>query len=192
MRSPLIKLALIACAVMLTSLALRADTIDVPFDVQILPGSEVPHTFPSPPTVGQFNPALGTLTEVTVTLRGTDTWTQRLGPDSLEADLYYGDFSTTQSFTSPGMLAFDLAGTSTTNLADFIGTSDYTLELALNTDGLGDIGATTLNGTVTYDYTPPASAPEPSSLSLTLLSLGAGGLFALWTRKRSVLMHKLS
>ena len=72
-------------------------------------------------------------------------------------------------------------------LADFTGTGTLPATLTLtdtndtgNTDTIA-AGSTPLSGTITYDFTPAAAIPEPTSLALLATSLIS---FALLPRRR--------
>lgn len=167
-------MALIASALLLTPLALRADSLTATFTVPLSSTGLPAVGFAN--SLALFNPVQGTLTGVTLTLTGQANWISTYSSPLLIANLYgFLNSSSAQTFNTPGAINFNLTGTSTTNagtLADFTGTGDYSgdlLELTVSQLETGDTisASTPLAGTITYDYTPATSAtPEPASLFL--------------------------
>ncbi|MGH9435918.1 MAG: hypothetical protein ACRD06_07955, partial [Terriglobia bacterium] len=122
-------LALIAGVMILTPLALRADSITETFTSGLSPsGTTLPAT-PIPSGLSLFNPAQGTLTGISVTISGTATWASTSSSPLLLAyiDSITGLNSTSQRFNTPGSINISVTGTSTSNpaLALFTGTGDY-------------------------------------------------------------------
>jgi hypothetical protein len=144
----------------------------------------------------QFNPANGTLVDLTTTLTGSGVWTSTAATPSLRAEVIWdfdGSLTFSQEFSEPGTITFNLSGTVPNNIAlnsFFTGTGTISLNLELFTPftppPLFDTFQTSgmLLGSITYDFIPAAVA-EPSSLAL--LSAGLGGLALLAPRRRRFL-----
>jgi hypothetical protein len=121
-------------------------------------------------TFSMFDPALGTLDSVSETITGSLTWTtgrkfELSGGQSgaLGAGLKLSDDTATQTFKSftsdPQLIDIDLSGTNSNgaDLLSFTGKGTRTAYLALLGRGIASqtLSATTLAGTLTYNYTPP-------------------------------------
>jgi hypothetical protein len=163
--------------------------------------------------IQQFNPALGTLNDVQLTLTGSFRWFPRLDATHPPHELVVSTMlspALTASQTFLGIpvtddlvpVTLNLMGTSTNPVfLNFItGTSFVTDELDLNLFGISDLpdqvsgvalpGSQLLNlqGTVTYDYTPNAAVPEPATWAMMLLGFaGLGFAFRHSARKRSTI-----
>lgn len=165
--------ALVAGILTLAPLALRADSITNSFTVGIPSGSSLPAAI-IPSGLSLFNPAQGTLTGVSLTITGSATWTSSYSSPLLLAFL---DSVTTlstnsQTVTSPGAIAINLTGTSTstTSLGLYTGTGDYTgtlLDLSVSQLETGDTisASAPLAGKITYTFAAAVTTtPEPASL----------------------------
>jgi PEP-CTERM motif len=142
----------------------------------------------------QFDPALGTLNDVQVTLTGTFRWLAS-GPGSgLAVGLDFGGIQVrTPPFPFDGVETFNLmaTGTSPPELQFFTGTSSITGEVAFffgsNPDVIAQGSARDLQGTVTYDYTPTVAAiPEPSTWAMVLIGFAGLGFAFRQSRRRGV------
>ena len=128
----------------------------------------------------QFNSALGTLDSITATLTGSGAWYVSVGgPDYLLLDLEatntnsinLQEIEVDETAAQSEPVTVDISGTDSTagDLTAYVGTG--TEDLVLNVDisnyGVIDTFTTTsaLTGTITYNYTPGATAiPEPGTL----------------------------
>jgi hypothetical protein len=139
-------------------------------------------------TLGQFNPAKGTLTSVMLSLTGSATWSSGDASPSLTAKGQVQGFQTfgSQSFSNPGTITFTTVSGSSSDsglLSSITGTG--TMQAGIDfttsdtTDNMADIG-NGLSGVLTYTFT----APTPEPASLTLFGLGAVGLIGYGWRKR--------
>lgn len=130
-----------------------------------------------------FDPSLGSLVSVTVTLTGSLTYTAHSQEDHLEFLLIYGDGSTfvPNGILSPGPgtnipLSFGgTADTSSDALAAVTGPGATTLVLGQSFEAFADpdtysLAGDTISGTVVYDYVP---APEPASTLVFSLPVAA-------------------
>ena len=130
-----------------------------------------------------FDPTLGTLVSVTVTLTGSLTYAAHSQEDHLEFLLLYGDNST---FVPNGILSpapgtsipLSFGGTADTSsdaLAAVTGPGTTTLILGQSFEAFADpdtysLAGDTISGTVVYDYVP---APEPASTLVFALPVAA-------------------
>ena len=181
-----LRLALLAGvlgAMVLTPIAVRADsitetfTVTVPFPSPIGQGPPA-GLFPGTP-VAQFNPTMGTLVDVATALTGSGQWTSSASFPSLGSSLFLSGFGTFglggQIFDTPGTITFNISNTNNVNgvvlLAAFTGTGTSIIDLSLNSFPPSDTFQTNgaLSGSVIYDFT-PAAVPEPATLAL----LGTG------------------
>jgi PEP-CTERM motif len=175
---------------LLTPLTVSAASITEPFSVTISPAVTLTGDDHFPVTsFAQFNPANGTLNDIMTTLTGPATWTsspqnQLIASLNLHnSDDFIGNF---QTFYFTGAITINLGGTDTftPDFTTLIGTGTTTLDFTLVGD-LGDTFETTsaagLVGSITYDYTPSAVVPEPSSLAL--IGTGVAGFAFIRRRK---------
>ena len=174
----------------------RAAVITEDFTITAGPTS-LPHglrvDFPST-AFAQFNPANGTLVDLTTTLTGSGVWTSPASSPTLAAGVVWdndGFLTNAQNsqFSTPGTITFDLTGTVPNDIAlnsFFTGTGTISLNLQLfaaftpPSEGLFDTFQTSgmLLGSITYDFT-PAAVSEPGSLALLSAELGGLALIAL-------------
>jgi PEP-CTERM motif len=161
-----------------------ANTMTESFTIDI--SGSTNQLFPSTPFAG-FDPSLGTLTSATQSLTGSTTWTpseSTLGP-GISATLLMGLVSpipSVQVFASifPEMIFVDLTGATTTIGS---GLQVTTLSADDTSDG-GTLTPATLDGTVTYTFTPVVpTIPEPSTWAMMLI--GFAGLGYAASRRRS-------
>jgi hypothetical protein len=176
MKSKLSAALAAACAFGATAAA-NADTITETFTVNV-PGvfQFLPHAFPST-AFEQFNPALGTLTDVQTALTGFGTWTSDAVTPQLTANFFLlglGELSGTQFFSHPGLISFNMAGTNTNpnHLAAFTGTGNAMVILFLDTapnsgfETFMDTFGVGLSGTIKYDYAPSAVAGQDRDIAI--------------------------
>jgi hypothetical protein len=186
-----------AATVMLAGLVMPAmafaNTLIVPFTLTV--GSPAVLTtddysgFVSTP-FAQFDPANGTLTSIDISLSGQGSWDNAGSIGFLAAALTLpGDGSVTigngQSFGSPGLIDISLTASYSGSLLlpVLTGSGSVTETFDLLAAGMDETFATVspLEGSITYNYTPPAAVPEPDSLILF-----AGGLAILGAATRVV------
>jgi hypothetical protein len=151
--------------------------------------------------IQQFNPALGTLNDVQLTLIGSFNWfpeldTLPIHPHTLIANNRLSGFTLTQTFLGipPSddlvPVTLNLMGTATDQFTkNFVtGTSFVTdevdfelLSLSALPDQVSAIGEpgdqlVNLQGTITYDYTPAVSGvPEPATWAMMLIGFAGLG-----------------
>jgi hypothetical protein len=157
----------------------------------------------------QFNPALGTLNDVQVTLTGSFNWFPELDTHpvhQLVVNNELGPFTIFQTFLGVPVtddlvpVTLNLMGTTTDQFTKNVvtGTSFVTDQVFLElfslsalpdqVSAIGEPGDQLVNlqGTVTYDYTPAVSSvPEPSTWAMMLLGFGGLG-FAFRQSRRKV------
>lgn len=177
--------ALVTVAISLAFLppAALSDTVTQSIVLSAVVTNSPPPTSP----FAAFNPALGTLLDLSVTLNGTLNY-DGAAADHADiiglADPLQAAFFGTQTLPGYGTnLPFSFNGTRSNAglLAEYSGTGsrDLVFELVQNTGG--DVFTVNGSGTVTFDYT-PAATPEPG----TLLLLGTGLASALGMRRKKL------
>jgi hypothetical protein len=156
----------------------------------------------------QFNPALGTLNDVQVTLTGSFSWFPELDTPThtLVVSNMLGLFTIFQSFRGVPVtddlvpVTLILMGTTTDHFVlDFVtGTSfindrvDFDLlSLSALPDQIIAVGPNSqivnLQGTVTYDYTPAVSSvPEPSTWAMMLIGFAGIGFVTYRRTKKNM------
>jgi hypothetical protein len=191
-----VRSALLVGALVIAPAAARAATIMEPFTIALpsIPGFLGRFDsgfFP------QFDPTLGTLNDVTMSVTGSGTWTATVMGDLLSAQLdgRQGFASNIQIFNSGGSgsmpVHFNLSGTTNAAivLAAWTGPGVNFVSLNLGGGAVGDTiqsGGSPLIGTFTFDYTPTAAVPEPSTWAMMLLGFaGLGFAFRQSRRKLS-------
>lgn len=188
-------LALMAGALLLVPLALKADTLTENFSVA-LPTTTLSLTNNFSPTgLAEFNPADGTLTGISISLSGSASWKTEdllpalaaslLTPSGLPIDVQAIAYLLPGSYT----IDLDLSGTLASQyFTGFTGTGDVgysILDLATLDTGSTISASTALSGTVTYTYT-PATAAVPESGTLAQLIPTLVGVLGLgwWAERR--------
>jgi hypothetical protein len=134
-------------------------------------------------SVSQFNPALGTLTSVSISDTANLTWVGA-GSSTNQFAVAYSVDSTGQggspfcanpcTFTVNPLVDASI-------LSDFIGTGTVAASVTLTNASSSFLLDATFTDAVTYTYTPAAaSIPEPSALSVFMVGLfGLGGFWLL-------------
>ena len=161
--------ALIAAIAGLGASGARADTITKDFSFSEIDGVvEGNSTTESGSAVDQFNPALGTLNSVGVTITVTATWPDGTTSPEATAALTVDDFNGINAgvsmCTTPCAITFTVNGTvSTRDLSDFIGTGTVSTSIEIENEAASgqSLNATFSDGSVTYNYTVPATVPAP-------------------------------
>ena len=174
--------ALIAGIALLGSEHARAAAITQIFSLPDIPGLGPGLTVnESGSPISQFNPAFGTLTSVSVTttaiiifIGGINTENIANGALFLASSFYpnmsqcFGSCSTTMSLNYNVPPNGDLSG--------FVGAGTIAPDITMsnNSSGPNLLASTFVGESVTYNYTPAATVPEPGSLSV--LAVGLLGL----------------
>jgi hypothetical protein len=177
--------AALAAGVLTTApLAASADTIMETFTIDIS-GGDSNQTVLSSVFAG-FDPSLGTLTGATVSLTGMTLWTPGppgpLEPPATLAVVLVSPIPASHvfSFDVPTTIDIDLNGAAP---AAAIGSGPQQELLNTTDTSDGTLSATTLDGTVTYTFTP--TIPEPSTWAMILFGFAGLGYAAL-RRKAAV------
>ncbi len=174
--------SLVAAAALLSaSLAARADTITQTFALPLT--ASYGNNFSggsAAPTINPFNSTSGTLNSVSYFLAGTITIANSPGSaTTFEGQLGNLSFQQLNFFSSNGTfnVSDGLTSTDPIDLQSVEGpgspytTADFSGQFLASAD---------ITGTVTYNYTPLAATPEPSSFAL----LGTGLLGALGVARK--------
>ena len=180
---------LVAAALALPSGAARADTIVQPLSFSASSSSAATLVL-FDLNLSIFNPANGTLNDVKLNASGSATWTATGSPPSLEFDLDgQQGFILKNTFSTPGAISFNYSGTSSASaVLTYWQTGDPGLGgivglLAGPPNLLADtITNLSVTGTITFDFTPTAAVPEPSTWAMMLL--GFAGLGFAFRRSR--------
>jgi hypothetical protein len=157
-----------------------------------VPVPDNPLNFVFLPFLNKFNPANGTLVDISLSLTGQFTWNATNNNDALVVALDGSNgFVTSQTFTSPSAstipITLNLSETSTDAMNVFppyIGTGTISLgvvQVTFFTTFPGDTlqpGADPLVGTLTYEYNPTAAVPEPSTWAMMLIGFAGLGFVA--------------
>lgn len=176
--------ALAAALIALLPLSARAASITENFTLSVPVGTTLSsgaNSF-SVTSFAEFNPALGTLNRVSVTLAGAAVWSANTFPDAFTDNLIL-PFNTMHFLTSGQLFDFDQSGSividlssgpigDAPDLSHLTGTGMTNLDLLVEAkagDNFFTPVGTSLAGSITYSYT-PAAVPGPSSLAL----FGAG------------------
>jgi hypothetical protein len=187
-------------AFLLAPTGASAATIVVPYTVQLPAVAALPPLILDTASVQQFDPALGTLNDVQVTLTGPFRWIAQISTNTLSLTLEFGSTKILTPNFPPGggfeMVNLMQTLTSPFQLQDFIGTTSMNGLLIFNWGGgtqpsndvISQSGVMDLQGTVTYDYTPAVTAvPEPATWAMMLLGFaGLGFAFRQSRRKASM------
>jgi PEP-CTERM motif-containing protein len=174
-------LALISAVIAAVPAAGKAATLTEDFTIDVAAGSSDDTDF-NTSSFPQFNPALGTLDAITETATGTLNWVITTpapppAPDILVVVLGLvansGGFA---QFGAGGALNVSLDGTTTNSseLSKVIGTGVFSDVLATSDPtATGEFTpGSTLQGTITYQYTP---VPEPATWAMMALGFAALG-----------------
>jgi hypothetical protein len=136
-----------------------------------------------------FDPSLGTLTGATVSLTGSTLWTPGPpGPLEPPATLFVGLLSPIRashvfSSNEPATIDIDLNGAAS---GAAIGSGPQQELLNTTDTSNGTLSPATLDGTVTYTFTPAVpTIPEPSTWAMMLMGFAGLG-YAAFRRKVAV------
>jgi PEP-CTERM motif len=138
-----------------------------------------------------FDPKLGTLTGVSISVSGNLTWTtgEEGGHDPMATLLLVlSPIPASQTIKAPADgndvdVKVDLNGAAAASL---IGPGVQTETLFISDDSDGELARTVLDGTVTYTYT-PSSAPVPEPSTWAMMLLGFAGLGYAAVRRKGAL-----
>jgi PEP-CTERM motif len=188
-------LRVLATAVLTAApLAASADTITLKFSIPI-PAGNSNNSFPSS-RIRQFDGSLGTLTDTTIALTDSMTWTpgSAVGGASLATltvTLHSGSTALSQTFTGapgkPQRIELDLHG-------DIAAIGQSAVLTTSEASIFGSLSRNFLEGTVTYGYIPfPSSivdpppivgdtVPEPSTWAMMLIGFAGVAYFG-WRAK---------
>jgi hypothetical protein len=147
----------------------------------------------------QFNPNLGTLNTISSTISGTVVWTVDSGFFDLFVEVLTtnppGNFqlATTNIGHPQGQYTIPIALTPQFGLlllGDFTGTSTSQLRLLFSDSAMADTisSANGFSGSITYDYTPAAAVPEPSTWAMMILGFAGVGFMAYRRKSKPALM----
>lgn len=184
---------LVAAALALPSGAARADTIVQPLGFSVSSSSAATLVL-FDTNLKVFNPADGTLIDVKLDATGSATWTTSSMSPSVEFDLDGRQgFILKNTFSTPGAISFNYSGTSSASaVLTYWQTGDPGLGgiVSLQAGGGNNLLADTITnlsvtGTITFDFTPNAAVPEPSTWAMMLLGFAGLG-FAFRRSRRKV------
>jgi hypothetical protein len=188
-----VRSALLVAALVIAPAAARAATITEPIVIQLFTASiSSSDEFNSQP-FPKFDPTLGTLNDVSMSVTGSGTWIAFAFSDQLivQLDGRQGFFSGPQTFLSviPGtrMVNFNLSGTTNAAavLAEWTGQGNNQVSLQIVDVTGADFLTANLVGTFTFDYTPTAAVPEPSTWAMMLLGFAGLGFAFRHSRHRT-------
>lgn len=192
-----VRSALLVGALVIAPAAAKAATIVEPITINFASSTNVGAQFFSQP-IPKFDPTLGTLNDVMMSVTGPGSWSTTVPNDVLTVVLDgQGFFSNFQTFTlaSPGIsaLSFNLLGITNApgalaNWTEQGGVNFNEVALGIFQSGPPfDFLSGDLSGTFTFDYTPNAAVPEPSTWAMMLLGFVGLG-FAFRQSRRKVAM----
>jgi hypothetical protein len=177
--------SLVAAALVLAATGGRANTIMESFTIPIPSGSAV---FLVGDSIPQFNPANGTLNDIELTGTGSATWTATIMPPNLEVILRASlPLQITNIFTVPGNISLNFPLTTASDPATLsLWTGLGTQTVLLNSTGnpADTITNGSVTGTLTFDFTPTAAVPEPSTWAMMLIGFAGLGFAFRQSRRR--------
>jgi hypothetical protein len=189
------KIIVLVVGVCISAAASQAATITEPFSAPDINnvgvfGGGSDQFFQAATVIDQFNPALGLLTNVTVSLTGQFAFSGGGSSDVNSAAIGVAmvgfEFAVTNSsVTGNGPVTFNgfISTSNTGTLSSFTGPGQLTpLVEGTNTSTTSLLSVSLISGNVTYTYTPSLAVPEPGSFAL--LWSGLLGLFLAGTRRR--------